>query len=267
MRTHLSLFTGIGGLDLAAEWAGFTTVGQCEWADFPTKVLEKNWPNFPPPGLSGRHRWRDIRTLTGEDFYARTGLRTVDVVSGGFPCQPHSLCGERLASRDKRDLWDEYARVVREIRPQWVVGENVYGLLSSDNGRFFGRILGDLAEMGYSVGWCCYPARWVGADFEGERVFIVAASDGLRRRGMAKNHKREYTDLHHEILHAKKTDAEYIPLHVEWAKSDASSGYERDDDGLSEGVDRLTALGNAVVPQQAYPIFKAIMEELERNGE
>lgn len=84
--THLSLFSGIGGLDLAAEMAGFRTVGQCEWADYPTKVLEKHWPDVP--------RWRDIRTLTGESFYEKTGLRTVDVISGGSPASHIASLGK-----------------------------------------------------------------------------------------------------------------------------------------------------------------------------
>ena len=117
--THLSLFSGIGGLDLAAEWAGFRTGGQCEWADYPRAVLEKHWPGLP--------RWKDIRDLTGADFREKTGIEYPTVVSGGFPCQPHSLAGKRLASDDERDLWYELFRVYCETGARWLVGENVGG--------------------------------------------------------------------------------------------------------------------------------------------
>lgn len=169
---HLSLFSGIGGLDLAAEMAGFTTVGQCEWADYPTKVLEKHWPDVP--------RWRDIRTLTGESFYEKTGVRTLDCVSGGFPCQPHSLSGKRLASHDERDLWGELFRVFCETHAKWLVAENVPGLLSSEDGGFFGRVLRDLASVGCDAFWYCFPAHAAGAKFWGERVALVAASNSKR---------------------------------------------------------------------------------------
>ncbi|WP_083516845.1 DNA cytosine methyltransferase [Alicyclobacillus shizuokensis] len=171
MLTHLSLFSGIGGIDLAAEWAGFVTVGQCEMAEYPYHVLCKHWPDVP--------KWRDVRDVTADSVKA-TGIKRVDLLSGGFPCQPHSLAGKRRASDDERDLWPELARVIREIRPRWFLGENVPGLLSSETGRFFGRVLRDLAALGYRVGWCVYGATDVGAPHRRDRVFIVAYSDRER---------------------------------------------------------------------------------------
>lgn len=164
MLTHLSLFSGIGGLDIAAEMAGFKTVGQCEWADFQTKVLEKHWPDVP--------RWRDIRTLTGESFYERTGLRTVDVISGGFPCQPFSLAGKREGKDDDRYLWPEMLRVIRELNPTWVIGENVPGIVNLA----LDTVLSDLENEGYSAQPFIIPACGVDAPHKRERVCIVAYS-------------------------------------------------------------------------------------------
>jgi DNA (cytosine-5)-methyltransferase 1 len=243
--THLSLFTGIGGLDLAAEWAGFTTVGQCEWADYPTKVLEKHWPDVP--------RWRDVHDLTAADFTVRTGLATVDCISGGFPCQPHSVAGKRQASADERDLWPEYRRVVCEIKPRWVVAENVPGIFSSDNGQFFRNILRDFAEMGFDVGWATISAASVGAIHRRERVAIVAHANSIRLQGWVLENDSK----------ASRRFAQGVPasfLQRATKNNLAESAVCGGNDGVSRKMDRLKCLGNAVVPQQFYPIFKAIAE-------
>lgn len=159
--THLSLFSGIGGLDLAAEMAGFRTVGQCEWADYPTKVLGKHWPDVP--------RWRDIRTLTGESFYEKTGMRTVDVISGGFPCQPFSIAGKRRGKEDDRYLWPEMLRVISELRPAWVVGENVAGIVNMA----LDQVYADLENEGYTVQALIIPACAVDAPHRRDRCAII----------------------------------------------------------------------------------------------
>lgn len=272
--THLSLFSGIGGLDLAAEWAGFETVGQCEFADYPTKVLEKHWPDVP--------RWRDIRTLTKESFYERTGLRTVDVISGGFPYQPFSVAGKQKGKEDDRYLWPEMLRVIRELCPRCVVGENVPGILKIAAG----QVAKDLEQTGYHVVVFHFEAAAIGAWHRRARVFFVAYADGEGQQG-CKQHgppdaaedageraSCEATGKCGEVIHdsvrggcdgdVRRQQSQELADGRCWA---AEPGMGRVANGISHRVDRLKCLGNAVVPQQAYPIFRALREELTRMEE
>lgn len=331
MLTHLSLFSGIGGLDLAAEWAGFATVGQCEFADYPTKVLEKHWPDVP--------RWRDVRTLTKESFYERTGLRTVDVISGGFPCQPFSVAGKQKGKGDDRYLWPEMLRVIRELRPRCVVGENVPGIIKIAAG----QVVKDLERAGYHVVVFNFEAAAVGAWHRRSRVFFVGIADvadtddsrlhdSIRKENQfdcgrendickqsggawrliqsagarACADERAVADAaceriqrHAAICAAKPAErsgqmqsdaggsngsdacntvrtglpdraAETVrkqgpreqPQRSDWWAAEPDVG--RVAHGIPARVDRLKCLGNAVVPQQAYPIFRALREELGR---
>lgn len=250
--THLSLFSGIGGLDLAAEWARIQTVGQCEWADYPTKVLEKYWPDIP--------RWRDIRTLKGESFYERTGLHTVDIISGGFPCQPFSIAGKRRGKEDDRYLWPEMLRVIRELKPKWVIGENVSGLIRAA----LKDILSELEKEGYESRAYSSEARNVGGLFRGERIAIVASSND-RCATMRRNREFQTDGKTQRFQNHNRGRTKEPCLWKRWEIEPRPYGVV---DGIPNRVDRLRCLGNAVVPQQFYPIFKAIVEvEKERDDD
>ena len=158
-----SLFSGIGGLELGLELVGMQVKWQVEFDEYCQKVLEKRWPNVK--------RFGDINEVRGKD------LEYVDIICGGFPCQPVSLAGRRKGKEDKRWLWPEFYRIVCEVRPEWVLVENVPGLLSADSGQLFAGILRDLAEAGYDAEWSSVRAEDVGARHRRERIFIVAHTE------------------------------------------------------------------------------------------
>lgn len=301
--THLSLFSGIGGLDLAAEIAGFSTVGQCEWADYPTKVLEKHWPDVP--------RWRDIQTLTGESFYEKTGMRTVDVISGGFPCQPFSVAGKRRGKEDDRYLWPEMLRVISELRPAWVVGENVAGIVNMA----LDQVYSGLENQGYTVQAFIIPACAVDAPHRRDRCAIIGRKTdvpnpnkvrcdlrGSSGQGVYGDTPCDETDPGSEDVAYSDSNRLEKPgmqgLSEKQGVPVADSGRRAAQPGLG-GVatripyrldggmsvpgywmpepdipritskkehrkDRLQCLGNAVVPQQFYPVFQAIAD-IERG--
>lgn len=307
--THISLFTGIGGIDIAAEAAGFCTIAQCERADFPKQVLEKYWKDVP--------RFSDIRELTGEVLYERTRHRKVTLITGGFPCQPFSTAGKRRGFDDERYLWPEMLRVIRELSPRWVLGENVAGFLEMG----LGRTVHDLEAAGYEVRTFVLPAAGAGARHERKRVFIAGCladtscehwHDGAHESDTRQD-KKEYSEedqrdwknvvagpaddgyVHPEGYGADRNRAAgagdggaaaavYGAYQAGYAQVPPQPGmggmadglsawmdghrlWDREPDGISgvkeKGADwagRMTALGNAVVPQQVYPILKCIAD-------
>lgn len=169
MPTFISLFAGIGGIDLGLERAGWECRLQVEWDPFCQHVLAHHWPDVPRLGDITRVDWSTVES--------------VDLIAGGFPCQPFSLAGQRRGKSDERWLWPEFARAIRALRPRYVLVENVPGLLAGHGG--MGAVLGDLAELGYDAEWDCVPAAAVGAPHLRYRVWIVAhaAGRGARRDG------------------------------------------------------------------------------------
>jgi DNA (cytosine-5)-methyltransferase 1 len=175
---HGSLFSGIGGFDLAAEWMGWENKFHCEWNPFGQRVLKHYWPNA-----------ESFNDITKTDFtkYANK----IDILTGGFPCQPYSSAGKRLGKEDERHLWPEMLRAIREISPSFVVGENVRGLTNWNGGMVFDEVCAELESYGYQVAPCIIPACGVGAPHRRERVWFVAYSDGNARRRRPSESGRE----------------------------------------------------------------------------
>jgi DNA (cytosine-5)-methyltransferase 1 len=263
---HGSLFSGIGGFDLAAEWMGWENVFNCEWNTFGQKILKYYWPNAI-----------GYEDITKTDFSVHRG--NIDIISGGFPCQAFSTAGSRKGTADPRYLWPEMLRVIREICPRWVVGENVYGLVNWNGGLVFDTVCADLENEGFQVIPIILPAASVNAPHKRDRIFFIAYAWACEHRGKS-------TEIHGKT---KKTDGcgnEQSPspwkqIQLPTITSNTFRGFQqswksfpiehplcRRDDGLPAQLDGITfskwrnesikGFGNAVVPQLVFQIFKTI---------
>jgi DNA (cytosine-5)-methyltransferase 1 len=262
----LDLFSGIGGFSLGLERAGgFETVAFCEIEPYCRKVLAKHWPNVPC--------YDDVRTLTA-DTLARDGI-AVDVICGGFPCQDLSFAGKRAGlSGERSGLWGEYRRLIGELRPRFVLAENVPGILSLG----LGDVLGNLAALGYDACWECIPASAVGAPHRRDRWWLIAhpgskqhQGDCATQRGASaqklfaadasqaglSNYQGRSAGTQRNGSGAVDGCGWSSGRHDNWSTEPAVG---RVADGVPSRVDRLGALGNAVIPQIPELIGRAIMQ-------
>ena len=236
----LDLFSGIGGFSLGLERAGMRTVAFCEIDPFCRRVLAKHWPGVPCHD--------DIKT---REFFEHEA----DVICGGFPCQDISSSGNLagITSGARSGLWSEFARAIRIVRPDFAIVENVSDLLN----RGLDKVLGDLASLGYDAEWHCVPAAFVGLPQARERVWIIAYPDSGGREG------RPQRNGQGPVLKFRHDD-DRLALGQRRAR-DARSWVRRRNDGIPDGVHRLRALGNAVVPQIPQIIGEAIMASRQFN--
>lgn len=262
-----SLFSGIGGFDLGFERAGMRTAWFCEQDDYCRRVLNRHWPDVPV--------YPDVTKLRGSE------VERVDVLAGGFPCQDLSLAGKGAGITGSRSgLWSEYARLIGELRPRYVVVENVTALL----GRGFGTVLGDLAALGYDAEWDCIPASAVGAPHRRDRVWLVAYPGGERleeqRASVAVQAQESAVERGGDLAdpegvpqrepsdetHSVAVGGEAWNEPVNGGEHGGGSGWwevepalDRVVDGFPGRVDQLAALGNALVPQIAEWIGERIV--------
>lgn len=277
----LDLFAGIGGFSLAAHWMGWETVAFVEKDPFCQKVLRKNFGQ-------DIEIYDDITTFSGKPFRGR-----VDIVTGGFPCQPYSEAGKRKGTADERHLWPEMLRTIVEVQPRYVVGENVRGLVNWSRGLVFEQVQVDLEAAGFEVWAGLLPAAGVGAPHRRDRVWFVAHAvsggcgtgggdfagryiqgdigtapksqperNGRKRRPgpagavIANTQGAGLTRRERQKRSGRNEFDGLFP--TRWEGFSSQSPVCRGDDGIPNRVDRIKSLGNAIVPQIAYEIFKAI---------
>jgi DNA (cytosine-5)-methyltransferase 1 len=286
---HGSLFSGIGGFDLAAEWMGWTNVFHCEWEEFPRKVLNYHFPKSISYG--------DIKET---DFTIHRGH--IDILTGGFPCQPYSAAGKRLGKEDDRHLWPEMLRAIREIQPRWVVGENVHGIVNWNGGLVFEEVQADLENEGYEVQPFILPAASVNAPHRRDRVWFVAYN-GCKYNFNTCTNRTMCNECEGGSNYEEWLDANTNSKRQPWSRDTRGIGEKRQrrnqrlgkfcdtkhqwqectskpiicglDDGIPRELDSITfpkwrresikAYGNAIVPQVVYPIFKAIESYESKN--
>jgi DNA (cytosine-5)-methyltransferase 1 len=285
--THGSLFSGIGGFDLAAEWMGWDNKFHCEWNEFGQKVLHHYWPEA--------ECFTDITKSDFKKYYGK-----IDILTGGFPCQPYSSAGKRKGKDDERHLWPEMLRAIREVSPRYVVGENVRGLTNWNGGLVFEEVCAELESYGYQVAPVIIPACGVGAPHRRERIWFVAYANGAEQRNNTRANNREaekvwrqnqgdvsrelssygdaiYTKSKRFQESSKRREMERTRFKLtgkrtNWDKFPTQSPVCSGNDGLPCGLDNITfpkwrnesikAYGNAIVPQVAYQLFQAIEKTL-----
>jgi DNA (cytosine-5)-methyltransferase 1 len=273
-----SLFSGIGGIDLGLERAGMKVRWQSEIDPYACRVLQKHWPDIPNLGNVKTVDWSTIEP--------------VNVIAGGYPCQPFSTAGKRLGEKDERHLWPYFLRAISELRPRFAIMENVRGHLSMG----FGKVLGDLAEVGYDAEWRLVSAAGMGAPHRRERILVVAYPTGQFSHGVTNNPRnstqpqtacelgnggrspnvadgddRKLGDLNNrginqgtnekrpKVFVSNSSGVSNNRTFVNWL---FEPDVGRVAHGVSARVDRLRGLGNAVVPQVAEYVGRLILDSL-----
>ena len=232
----LDLFSGIGGFSLGLEWAGMSTVAMCEKDPYCRKILAKHWPDLTIHD--------DIRNLDGKRY-----AESIDLVCGGFPCQPFSVAGKRKGTNDDRHLWPEMLRVIKESRPRWVIGENVFGFINMA----LDDVQADLEREHYEVRKFVLPAVAVDAKHRRDRIILVAYTQSERVQGLWSG--REQEPHAHERQELPMCESQR-PRPAYW---EAEPRICRVVDGVPNRVHRIKGLGNAVVPQLIQTIGELVL--------